>query len=505
MLSDTRTLPGQSLGTPPATGTPPLVSPPPSPARSLVWLSGPVCSPARLCLATLFSVRSLLNTMALPPFKSADWVILSIISVGTIVLYLASTLAQSLLAPPPGESLFWLLSLLLNMIGYATIFVPGYYVIKYVRKTNYLETGPASLLQPLVRLFVKGAETEVIEVEAVNLIKGETEAAMAKTVYQEGMILMFCAGGLLGSYSTWGYLQEKIMTTNYVDSLGNKGKFNDSQFLVFVNRILAFALALLVIMIRRQPRHKAPLFKYSYCSFSNIMSSWCQYEALKYVSFPTQVLAKASKVIPVMLMGKVVSNKKYEYYEYVVALLISVGMVAFLMGNDDGNKASNATTFSGFIILIGYMAFDAFTSNWQGELFTEYKMTSFQMMAGVNLFSCLLTSVSLMQQGVFYTSLAFMSQYSRFMLDCIILSICSASGQLFIYYTISVFGPVAFVIIMTVRQVFAVVLSCILFQHALAPVAIIGIFIIFSALFLKIYCSYRLKMKKKTVSAAGKI
>ena len=445
--------------------------------------------------------------MALPPLKSADWVILTILSGGTIVLYLVSTIAQTLLAPPPGETLFWLLSLLLNLIGYATIFVPGYYVIKYVRKTNYLETGPASLLQPLVRLFVKGAETDTISEAEVNLLKGETESerAIAKSVYQEGVTLVFCALGLLGSYSTWGYLQEKIMTTNYVDSLGNKGKFNDSQFLVFVNRILAFAIALIVIMARRQPRHKAPLYKYSYCSFSNIMSSWCQYEALKYVSFPTQVLAKASKIIPVMLMGKVVSNKKYEYYEYVVALLISVGMVAFLMGNDDGNKASNVTTFSGFVILIGYMAFDAFTSNWQGELFTEYKMSSIQMMAGVNLFSCLLTSVSLMQQGVFYTSLAFMSQYSRFLLDCIVLSICSACGQLFIYYTISTFGPVAFVIIMTIRQVFAVVISCIVFQHPMAPVAIIGIFIIFSALFLKIYCSYRIRMKKKTASAGGKI
>ena len=30
-------------------------------------------------------------------------------------------------------------------------------------------------------------------------------------------------------------------------------------------------------------------FRYSYCSLSNILSSWCQYEALKYISFPTQV------------------------------------------------------------------------------------------------------------------------------------------------------------------------------------------------------------------------
>merc|ERR1712088_569545 len=84
---------------------------------------------------------------------------------------------------------------------------------------------------------------------------------------------------------------------------------------------------------KRQPRHKAPLYKYSYCSFSNIMSSWCQYEALKFISFPTQVLAKASKIIPVMAMGWLISRKTYEKYEYVVAMLISSGMFLFLYGS----------------------------------------------------------------------------------------------------------------------------------------------------------------------------
>jgi adenosine 3'-phospho 5'-phosphosulfate transporter B2 len=50
------------------------------------------------------------------------------------------------------------------------------------------------------------------------------------------------------------------------------------------------------------------------------------------------------------------------------------------------------------------MLFDSFTSNWQGELFVQYRMSSIQMMAGVNLFSCLLTTVSLVEQGGFITS-----------------------------------------------------------------------------------------------------
>ena len=123
----------------------------------------------------LLGREKLISIMALPPLKSADWVIISIISIGSIGIYLISTLAQYLMAPPPGESSFWLLSLILNLIGYSTIFLPGYYVIQYVRKTNYLESGPSSLLQPLVRLFVKGSESDIIENE-VNLIKGDSES-----------------------------------------------------------------------------------------------------------------------------------------------------------------------------------------------------------------------------------------------------------------------------------------------------------------------------------------
>jgi len=451
--------------------------------------------------------------MALGSIQRQDWPLLALGFGSMSLLYLVSLGLGLALAPEPGTSLPWMLALFLNSVGYATILLPGYLVVQYVRRTGYLDSPSLSLLQPLVRLLVRGkAAEEVLTEEAGGLLKGEAATskeepaappASKMSPAQEGMQVILCSLGLLGSYSTWGYLQEKIMTTHYEDSLGNKGQFHDSQFLVFVNRILAFAIALLVILLRRQPRHRAPLFKYSYCSLSNILSSWCQYEALKYISFPTQVLAKASKVIPVMLMGKIVSKRKYEYYEYVVAVLITIGMIAFLLGSDEGKKSSSVTTFSGVIILMGYMAFDSFTSSWQGALFTEYKMSSIQMMAGVNLFSCLLTSVSLMQQGIFYSSLVFMSQYSAFFFDCIILSICSATGQLFIYHTISTFGPVIFVIIMTVRQVMAVIISCIKFHHPLAPIAIIGILIIFSALFLRIYCGYRMKSQKKAGTAGS--
>ena len=231
----------------------------------------------------------------------------------------------------------WIVNLMFNLLGYSTVFVPGYVVIQYVRKCGYLELGAKRCMEPVIRLCVFGYEDGLEDSIAGSEAKSESKKPV-RSETKTGIILVICFVGLQISYLTWGVLQEKIMTRTYTDSTGSEGQFKDSQFLVFVNRILAFGIALLYILFIRQPRHKAPLYKYSYCSFSNIMSSWCQYEALKFVSFPTQVLAKASKIIPVMIMGRIVSGKKYEFYEYIVALLISFGMVLFLFGSQEDRR-----------------------------------------------------------------------------------------------------------------------------------------------------------------------
>ncbi|XP_067836121.1 adenosine 3'-phospho 5'-phosphosulfate transporter 1 [Heptranchias perlo] len=287
------------------------------------------------------------------------------------------------------------------------------------------------------------------------------------------------------------------MTKTYGRTETDPGvQFRDSQFLVFMNRILAVTVAGLCCALSKQPRHGAPMYKYSFASLSNILSSWCQYEALKFISFPTQVLAKASKVIPVMLMGKVVSRKSYEYWEYLTAMMISAGVSMFLLSSTEDKHPSTITTFSGIVILASYIVFDSFTSNWQDALF-KYKMSSIQMMFGVNLFSCLFTVGSLLEQGAFFDSVRFMAQHPEFAFHAGLLSLCSACGQLFIFYTISQFGAAVFTIIMTLRQAFAILLSCLIYGHSVTLVAGLGLGTVFLALFLRVYARSRMKTKKR--------
>ncbi len=100
--------------------------------------------------------------------------------------------------------------------------------------------------------------------------------------------LGFCSAGLICSFLVWGILQERMLTMPYRDG----EYFTYSYGLVFTNRLFSLILSsLLVWMYERESftLSTAPLYEYSFPSVSNMLSSWCQYEALSYVTFPTQV------------------------------------------------------------------------------------------------------------------------------------------------------------------------------------------------------------------------
>lgn len=99
--------------------------------------------------------------------------------------------------------------------------------------------------------------------------------------------------------------------------------FTYSYALVFTNRFWTLIMSgLLLLYLKPHRSHSTVIYEYSFPSISNMLSSWCQYEALRYVSFPATTLFKAFKLAPVMMMGKILGNKsctsidKYIYMRY---------------------------------------------------------------------------------------------------------------------------------------------------------------------------------------------
>lgn len=297
--------------------------------------------------------------------------------------------------------------------------------------------------------------------------------ASQQDIWNRNLKLLFCFVGLQISYVTWGVIQEQVMTKDYA-----AGRFRSSAFCVFMNRFLALFISLAIVLYRRnaakKPLKEAPFYYYAPSSLSNSISSWAQYEALKFISFPSQVLSKSCKIIPVMLVGMLVNRKAYPTTEYIEAFFITTGVTLFTLSEKQGPATDHSDSLWGMFLLALYLGCDSFTSQWQSKVYKTYSVDQYQMMLGVNIWSMIMTGVTLIQSGEGLTALAFVLNDSSAMLHMVVLSITSAVGQLFIFYTIKEFGPVLFTIIMTTRQIFSLVVSCFLFSHSLSLSSALG-------------------------------
>ena len=185
-------------------------------------------------------------------------------------------------------------------------------------------------------------------------------------------------------------------------------RFPSISFLILCNRVLAILVALVALFFRKQddttgskssaaaPRRRVPYELTGVASVANTMSSYFQYAALQYVSFPVQVLAKACKMIPNMVVG-VLLGRQFKRYEYVMAVVVPLGVAIFSFdqyylttadSSGGGSSSSSSSSSSsggqgadtdgdlfsseaalGYAMIAVYLLFDALTSNWQGHLF----------------------------------------------------------------------------------------------------------------------------------------
>jgi adenosine 3'-phospho 5'-phosphosulfate transporter B2 len=294
-------------------------------------------------------------------------------------------------------------------------------------------------------------------------------------------------------------MQELIMTTTFEPtSSAPDGKFPSAAFCVFSNRFLAIIVAIVAVRMRKGAvfaNNVAPTVAFAPCALSNTMSSWSQYASLRYVSFPVQTVFKSSKIIPVMIMGKVLKGTSYPMAQYVEAFLITVGVAVFSVASKSSDS-DTSTEVVGLLYMCMYVCFDCFTSQWQDKIYVKYgraNVDPYQMMLGVNSTAILMTTAGLILGGDIPKIIEFFKVNPTVFQYNVITAITSASGQLFIYTTIKEFGPIVFTVIMTTRQMISICISAVLFGHTMTIKAFFGAALVFGVLFYQIRNKYNAK------------
>jgi len=289
--------------------------------------------------------------------------------------------------------------------------------------------------------------------------------------------------GLIGFFIIYGILQERIMTIPYGDP---PVMFKSSTYLVLNNRLVGVIIALGMLQWRGESfKASAPLYTYALISLSNVVATWCQYEALKYVSFPTQTLGKCGKMIPVMIMGAILSGKRYNLDDYLSAFTITAGCMIFLLTGKYAQGTPRPDTPLGLLLILGYLFSDGFTSTLQERLFKGYNMSTYQQMLYVSLVSSLFSLAGLIIRDELLSSIGFSLEYPSFFMQSLGLSLCAVFGVMVIYTTVKEFGALIFATIMTTRQLLNIVFSCIIYANPITLGQAVGIAMVFGTMYYK--------------------
>jgi len=295
----------------------------------------------------------------------------------------------------------------------------------------------------------------------------------------------FYAAGIIGCLLVYGLLQERIMSEPY----GESGDiFKVSVFLVLCNRIVAVCFSSGMMFGKGEAiKNMAPLWKYCAISLSNVGATWCQYEALKYVSFPVQMLGKSFKMMPVMIWGIIISQKSYGWRDWAVAAAVTGGVTEFLMTGSIKAKHSTGTGSYGLFLLLVFLGLDGFTSTFQEKLFKQHSTTKYNQMFYVNSFSCIVSFTTLLASQKAGEALHFCGAHPAILTDAFTLSAAAVGGQWFIYSQVKEFGALVFAATMNLRQVVSILISYATYHHTITWLQVIGLMLVFGGLFYKSY------------------
>lgn len=146
--------------------------------------------------------------------------------------------------------------------------------------------------------------------------------------------LAVCVIGIYACFLTWGITQERVTTTPY-----DGKKFKHFIFLNAVQSLTASLIAYIYLSLKGSTIGKSSvtlLKNYAWLALLTTVAPLFGYASLAHIDYPTVILGKSCKLVPVMAMNFLIYRRTFKPYKYFVVVLITLGVSLFtLLSADD--------------------------------------------------------------------------------------------------------------------------------------------------------------------------
>eukprot|EP00045_Choanoeca_perplexa_P009420 m.90994 g.90994 ORF g.90994 m.90994 type:complete len:324 (-) comp14888_c0_seq6:1283-2254(-) len=309
-------------------------------------------------------------------------------------------------------------------------------------------------------------------------------------------MLLFCAGGIYASYITYGYLQEGVYGWKNADGESFKNISSATLTILLFQTMLSGLYALAATLVKGDTF--VPALDFAIPGFTYIGAMLCSNEALRYVNYPTQVLAKSCKLVPVMLVNVLYYHRKQTLGEYIQVALVTSGIVLFRY--KAGKEEGESNTTYGIVLLGLSLLMDGITGPTQEYIRDRYKPSSEQFMLYCNMWAVIYILLGLYCYEDSLEGIRFLLQPENCQLlsNLAIFAVCGTLGQNFIFLTLRNFGSLALTTVTTTRKFFTILFSVFLYGHMLSMQQWAGVAMVFLGLAVDAY--YKAQRRSKVTN-----
>jgi len=287
--------------------------------------------------------------------------------------------------------------------------------------------------------------------------------------------LLTLAFGSIASSVAFAYLQELVFLID-----GTKHGF------ISLLTAMTFAICGFIECVATNDlQRKASLKEYAQLSVFTMGGMYLTNWSLTYLNYPTRVMFKSSKVIPVMFVGAILQGKRYSGLEYLGAFILVGGITIFTLG--DASESPKFNMAGIFLISLGVL-FDAITCNFEEKRFFHLrKCSQAEVMTYASLFGCIWALFPLIASGDLGPCIQHAILNPQVVTWTAAFSTLGYASSILILVFIKHFGATEAEVVKSCRKVFTIVFSFILVSKPISAMHILGGFLFVVSIVLSIW------------------
>ncbi|CAH1105400.1 unnamed protein product [Psylliodes chrysocephalus] len=265
---------------------------------------------------------------------------------------------------------------------------------------------------------------------------------------------LLCSCAVFLFFLLYGYMQELIFT---IDNFKHYG-----WFLTLIQFGYYSIFGFVEVKIRKIESRKIPIKIYFFLALLTLGTMGFSNASLGHLNYPTQVIFKCCKLIPVLIGGILIQGKRYGPLDFIAALLMCIGLTLFTLADSQVQPNFNTT---GIVMISLALLCDAVIGNVQEKSMKNYGATNAEVVLYSYGLGFLYIFIVMLLTGDFTDGINFFSQNPKKMYGYVFLF--SFTGYLGIQVVLTLVrtsGAFAAVTVTTCRKAVTITISFILFS-----------------------------------------